>query len=357
MNNQPLQIPLFFPRRQELPPEGLTVLAGDIGGTKTNMAFFRVSKDRMEIRSEGKYHTADYPSFSAIIRTFLKERQLPAPGRICAGVAGPLVRGKVKITNLPEEIDTEEIRETIGVSEVALLNDLEVTAYGLAALDSQDLIRLHEGAEDIRGNMAIIAPGTGLGEAGLYWDGKYYYPFPTEGGHCDFSPRSDLDISIFHYLQAKYGIVSWEKLVAGPGIHDIYLFLRDLRRKPEPDWLTRALGEGDPSAVISGTAVEERDEVCVETMDLFVRYLARESSNLVLKMKATGGLFLGGGIPPKIVPLLQKEIFLKNYFDCDRMADLLQTIPVHIITRDKTALWGAAYYGAYGAAYIQNQGK
>jgi glucokinase len=345
----PSQIPLFFPRASELPSKGLTVLAGDIGGTKTNMAFFRVLPDSMEILSEGKYHTADHPSFSAIINAFLSENQLPVPDRICAGVAGPLIHGKIKITNLAEEIDSNEIKKAIGVSEVSLLNDLEVTAYGLASLKADEMVMLHNGDPGLKGNMAIIAPGTGLGEAGLYWDGKYYYPFPTEGGHCDFSPRTDLDIALFHYLQSIYGIVSWEKLVAGPGIHDIYLFLRELRKKPEPEWIKNAFKVSDPSAVISGAAVEEKDEICVEAMELFVRYLARESSNLVLKMKATGGLYLGGGIPPKIVPLLKKELFLKNYFDCDRMEHLLQNVPVYIITKEKTALWGAAYYGAYGA--------
>jgi glucokinase len=344
----PSQIPLFFPRASELPGKGMTVLAGDIGGTKINMAFFQVFQNTMEIIREGKYHTADHPSFSAIIKAFLSENTLPVPDRICAGVAGPLINGRVKITNLAEEIDSREVKNTIGVNEVSLLNDLEVTAYGLASLKAEEMIMLYKGDPELKGNIAIIAPGTGLGEAGLYWDGKYYYPFPTEGGHTDFSPRSDLDMAVFRHLQSKYGIVSWERLVAGPGIHDIYLFLRDLRKKLEPEWLKKAFAEADPSAIISGAAVEERDETCVETMELFVRYLARESSNLVLKMKATGGLFLGGGIPPKIVPLLQKEIFLNNYFDCDRMVDLLQKIPVYIITKEKTALWGAAYYGAYG---------
>jgi glucokinase len=351
MNNE-LQIPLFFPRQSQVSEKGIKILAGDVGGTKINMALYNATQNNVELIKEAKYQSADHRSFTEVIQKFLSENKLEIPERICAGVAGPVFHGKVKITNLPEELDADEIKKTIGAKEVSLLNDLEVTAYGLAALKTEDIITLHHGNAGVKGNIAIIAPGTGLGEAGLYWDAKNYYPFPTEGGHCDFSPRTDLDIDLFHFLQKKYGVVSWERLVAGPGIHDIYLFLHDLRKKLEPGWLTKELANGDPSAVISKAGVENKDEICVETMEHFVRYLARESSNLVLKMKATGGLFLGGGIPPKIAPLLQRETFLKNYFDCDRMADLLQNVPVKIITNDKTALLGAAYYGAYGAQVL-----
>ncbi len=346
--NNPLQIPLFFPRQSQVPPEGLMVLGGDVGGTKTNLALFKATENSVDLVKDVTYHSADFRSFNEIVKKFLSENGLPTPERICAGVAGPVFHGKVKITNLAEEMDSQDIRKVTGAKEVSLLNDLEVTAYGLAALTKDDIITLHEGDVSVQGNMAIIAPGTGLGEGGLYWDGEMYHPFPTEGGHCDFSPRTELDTGLCRFLQAKYGIASWERLVAGPGIHDIYLFLRTTKKKEEPAWLTDALREKDPSAVISNAGVNEQDEVCMEAMDIFVRYLARESSNLVLKMKATGGLFLGGGIPPKIAPLLQKEIFLKNYFDCDRMQSLLETVPIKIITKDKTALLGAAYYGAYG---------
>jgi glucokinase len=347
MNNS-LQLPLFFPRQSELPEKGVTVLAGDVGGTKTNMALFRATRDSVDLIKEATYHSATFHSFIEIIQKFLSENKEALPDRICAGVAGPVVNGKVKITNLAEELDIADIRKEIGVEDVSLLNDLESTAYGLAALSKDDLITLHKGDPSVKGNIAVIAPGTGLGEGGLYWDGKAYHPFPTEGGHCDFCPRTDLDLEFLHYLQAKYGIASWERIVAGPGIHDTYLFLKELRKKEEPGWLSKAMGEEDPSAAISEAAIQRKDETCIEAMDMFVRYLARESSNLVLKMSATGGLFLGGGIPPKVAPLLQSENFLKNYFDCDRMQYLLESAPIHIITKDKTALLGAAYYGAYG---------
>ena len=346
--NHNLQIPLFFPRRSQVPPEGLTILAGDIGGTKTNMALFVASRDGVDMRQEATYHSASYPSFNAMISQFLKDNRLEKPDRICAGVAGPVVQGKVRITNLPEELDQQAIQAATGVTEVSLLNDLEATAYGLAALEDADLLTINPGRPAIGGNMAVIAPGTGLGEAGMYWNGRDYFPFPTEGGHCDFSPRSSLDIELFHFLRDKYGVVSWERVVSGPAIHDIYLFLRQWRKLPEPAWLSGELGRLDPAAAISAAAIQGTDPVCVETMEVFIRYLAREASNLVLKMKATGGLFLGGGIPPKIIPLLQGDLFMKNFLDCDRMQELLEAVPVWLITKDKTALLGAAYFGAFG---------
>jgi glucokinase len=343
-----LQIPFAFARKDEMIGKEVNVLAGDVGGTKTNLALYKISNGNFAIMSEKSYHSSRHATLIDIINLFISENKLPLPDRICAGVAGPIIHGKAEITNLSWDIDVKDISAHTGVKEVHLLNDLEATAYGLAGLTKDDIITLHEGDASVKGNMAIIAPGTGLGEAGLYWDGISYHPFPTEGGHCDFCPRKETDMGLFHFLQKKYGVVSWEKAVAGPGIHDIYLFLRGIRNREEPAWLTDALKQDDPSAVISHAAVENKDAVCVEAMEMFVRYLARESSNLVLKMKATGGLFLGGGIPPKIAPLLRAENYYKNYLDCDRMQNLLQQVPIHIITNDKTAMIGAAWYGAYG---------
>ncbi|MBS1915969.1 MAG: glucokinase [Bacteroidetes bacterium] len=345
-----LQVPLSFSRESQVPEQGLKIIAADVGGTKTNMALFEATKTDVKLLKETSYHSSQYHSFPEMILQFMNEFKLNTPDRICAGVAGPVVHGSVSITNLPEQMSLQEIRNATGVQDVSLLNDLEITAYGLAALHKEDVITLQDGDASLKGNIAINAPGTGLGQCGIFWDGNLYHPFPTEGGHCDFSPRTELDFQLFHFFQNKYGIVSWERLIGGPGIHDIYLFLKELRNHQEPEWLRQALQEKDPSAVISNAAVENKDAVCTEVMEHYVRYLARESSNLVLKMKATGGLFLGGGIPPKIAPLLQREIFLKNYYDCDRMGSLLRDVPIKVIMKEKTALWGAAYYGAYGAA-------
>jgi glucokinase len=347
MTNQS-QIPFAFTGNKQITVKEISVIAGDVGGTKTNLALYRFSQNSVEVEIEKSYHSSKYSSFIDIIKLFVEENKLQLPDRICAGVAGPIIKGGAKITNLSWELDVEDIKKEVGIHEVHLLNDLEATAFGLAGLTEKDFITLCDGDPEVKGNMAIIAPGTGLGEAGLYWDGKFYYPLPTEGGHCDFCPRTDLDIDLFHWLEKKYGIVSWEKVVAGPGIHDIYLFLRSIRNMEEPGWLSDALAKDDPSSVISHAAVNNKDAVCSETMEHFVRYLARESSNLVLKMKATGGLFLGGGIPPKIAPLLQQKMYYDNYLNCDRMQNLLKEVPIKIITNEKTAQIGAAWYGAYG---------
>jgi glucokinase len=194
--------------------------------------------------------------------------------------------------------------------------------------------------------MSIIAPGTGLGEAGLYWDGSGYRPFPTEGGHCDFAPRLEIDIELLRYLQSLYGIVSWERLIAGPAIQDIFRFLCMKKKQQLPAWLTEDPSK-DESALISNAAINKTDPVAIETMDLFVRYLAHESANLVLKMKSTGGLFLAGGIPPKIAPLICDPSFIKNYLDCDRMQHVLKDVPIRIVLNHKAPLLGSACYAAY----------
>lgn len=350
-NTSPFQIPLFFTHRTNNERGNITVLAGDIGGTKTNLALYRAGSGGIGEVRNAKYHSSEFKSVNDIIQAFLKTDPSVHPQRICLGVAGPVLNGKVELTNLPWNLDIRDIRSGTGVQDVSLLNDLEATAYGLAALTPDDFISIHN-ASGQPGNMAIVAPGTGLGEAGLYWDGSCYHPFPTEGGHTDFSPRTELDMELYQYLHKKYGVVSWERVVAGPAIHDIYLFLLEARKAVTPAWLQEAFGQTDPSAVISETAIDETDAICIEAMQLFVRYLARESSNLVLKMKATGGLFLGGGIPPKIAPLLQLNTFINHFLDCDRMQQLVKQVPVRIILNDRAALLGAAYYGAYGPQAI-----
>jgi glucokinase len=343
------KIPLAFPRKSELGNKSLTILAGDVGGTKTNFALYRATKENMESIKESTYHSADYLSFQDLLHQFLLENAASIPDRISLGVAGPVLKDKVEITNLSWTLERHDLLAQTKASEVLLINDLEATAYGLAALKEDDFITIHESSGNYQGNIAIIAPGTGLGEAGLFWDGSAHHPFPTEGGHSDFAPRTDVDIELYQYLRKKYEVVSWEKVIAGPGIYDIYQFLCEIRGREKAEWLQGLLHNQDPSAVISQMAVEERDSACIETMQLFVRYLARESSSLVLKMKATGGLFLGGGIPPKITPLLQQNNFYDNYLDSDRMQHLLKNVTIKIILSNKTALLGAAYYGAYGA--------
>ncbi|WP_344973460.1 glucokinase [Compostibacter hankyongensis] len=344
-------VPLAFPRLEEAAGKEIHVLAGDVGGTKTNLALFRMHRLHAEAVHQTSYPSRSYDSLTAIIKQFLADFPHTMPDRVCIGVAGPVLKGKVDLTNLSWELDSRDIRKATGIGEVALINDLESTAYGLAALQESDLFAIREGDFDNGGNMAILAPGTGLGEAGLFWNGQTYHPFATEGGHCDFAPRTDQDMALLQHLQEKFDVVSWEHVVSGPGIFNIYTYLREAEKREEPRWLTEALKKaGDPTAVISEAAAAEKAPICREAMRLFVRYLAHEACNLVLKLKASGGLFLGGGIPPKITNMLLEERFYTHYRHCDRMQSLVESVPICVIQNDKTALLGAAYYGAYGAA-------
>ena len=344
-----MSIPLYFERSQSAVHDPLRVIAADLGGTKTNIAAFSFDGRTLTKLHHTKYHSKDYKTFSAVVNQFLNEFKIPVPDRICAGVAGPVLHEHVHLTNLNWDIDSAEVRQQVGCQEVRLINDLEATAYGLFSLKDEELDPLNRGNRNNTGNGAIIAPGTGLGEAGLFWDGHTFHPFPTEGGHCDFTVRSDLDWELHQYLHESHEVVSYEHVISGPGIHAIYTFLRDRKNRSEPAWLAEAMRHEDPSAVISETAIMEKCSLCMETMQMFVHYLARESGHLALKMKATGGLYLGGGIPPKIIPLLREDRFYKHFLHCDRMEDMLREIPIYVILNDETALLGAANYAAMGA--------
>lgn len=342
-----LKISLAFPGNRILSDEKICVLAGDIGGTKANLAIFEADKSGISLVTTSTYHSAQYPSVIKIIEQFLGENPGYRPQRVALGVAGPVFEGRAEITNLPWYIDIAEITSATGVQQVSLLNDLEATAYGLAGMNDKDFLLLHPGESGVQGNMAVLSPGTGLGEAGLFWDGRCHHPFATEGGHADFSCRNADDMELHDFLLSKYQVVSWESVIAGPAVHDIYNFLTRVKNRPADKALTESFKKNDPSALISEAAVTGSDAVCVETMKLFVRYLARECCNLILKMKATGGLFLAGGIPPKIVSLLKEPDFNESLLDCDRMQDLVKKVPVRIVLNDKAPMIGAGWYGAY----------
>jgi len=325
---------------------GKYLVAGDVGGTKTNLALFLVQPGGLEEMLSVSYASADYTSLVDLLKVFFSAFS-QKPDRLCLGVAGPVINGSVQFTNLGWDVHVFELSGALQVPEVMLLNDLESTAYGMAALDKSDFVTLQEG-HHLEGNSAIVAPGTGLGEAGLYWDGESLHPFPTEGGHCDFSPRTELDYQLLVFLQQLYGIVSWEKLVSGPAIEDIFHFLcAERNHKPVAD-LQQNISSGDGSAEISKEALHGSDPVCQETMELFVTYLARECTSMALKMKAIGGLYLGGGIPPKILPLLQKPLFMDKFMESDRMDTLLQQVGIHVILNQRAPMLGAACYAAYG---------
>jgi glucokinase len=338
--HQPL-VPISFPKRIPL-QEGKKLLAADVGGTKTHLAMITAREGEISILRETVYASNDFPSLLEIMKKFIGDESLPT--RICIAFAGPVIEGKAKATNLGWDIEARQISQDLGVSHVFLINDLEAEAYGLAALKPNDLIQIYPGNPRAKGNAAIIAPGTGLGEAGLYWDGTALFPFATEGGHTDFAPRITFDWELLQYLQHKYGHVSWERVVSGMGISNIYHFLRDIKRWEEPAWLEEKIKSESPAAAI-GAAALEGSAICEKTLQVFVRYLAVEASNLALKIGATGGLYIGGGIPPKIwTPDLQ-AIFLEHFLQVGRLRPLIESVPVQLVLNTKTVLLGAAFYG------------
>ena len=319
--------------------ENPTILAGDIGATKTLFAIFSVSEGRVLKAREERFITKDCGSFEEAIRKFLDDE---VPDLISFGVAGPVMDGKVNITNVGTVLNSKQMSEALNQVPVYFINDLEATGYGISWLKDEELKLIFEGRKNATGNIAIIAPGTGLGEAGAYWDGHKYHPFSTEGGHCDFASRTQEDFDLYNYLKEKYTHVSWERVVSGNGIIQIFEFLQE--KKEIPAWLTTQLRNEDAAKVISSSA--KKVEICGQTMQLFFGYLAQEAGQLALKTKATGGLFIGGGIMPQILSLLDIDAFVQQFTDFGRLKFLLETIPVKVILNEQTALLGAAAFGA-----------
>lgn len=320
----------------------IRILSGDIGGTKTRLAVITVDGTRLHTERERDYASRDYAVFEDLLGDFLLDSDIP--GRAAFGIAGP-VRGRVvQTTNLPWRIDADALQRRFGFAHCALLNDLEATASGLPALSAEDFLTLHAGLARASGNVAIIAAGTGLGEAGLFWDGQRHHPFATEGGHTSFSPGDDMEIALLKHLQQRHTHVSWERIVSGPGLVSLHEFLCLHRNAPIPDWLQHEMRQGDAAAVIANVAMSARDELCVEALDWFVRLFGAEAGNLALKVMSRGGLYLGGGIAPKILPRLQTGAFLNAFFNKGRMRPLLEAMPVRVILNDRAALYGPALH-------------
>lgn len=319
------------------------LLSGDIGGTKTRLALAEVTGGRVQIHREQRFTSQHYATFEDLLGEFLADEG----GTVAAafGVAGPVNGTVAQATNLPWRLDAAVLRARFGFSRCHLLNDLEATAWGLSALGADDLLTLQTGVPDARGNRAIIAAGTGLGEAGLYWDGQLHHPFATEGGHTTFSPRDALEITLLQYLQQRHRHISWERVVSGMALPDLYTFLLEQRNQSMPAWLAQDVS-GPDAAAISAAALQQRDALCVETLNWFVRLYGAEAGNLALKTMSRGGIYIGGGIAPKIVPLLQSGGFLDAFNDKGRMRPLLEAMPVRLILNDRAALYGPALYAA-----------
>jgi glucokinase len=323
----------------------MIILAGDIGGTNTRLAIFEVEDERPKVILEQTYRSKEHGNLEEIVSQFLTQSGANVKAA-CFGVAGPVRDGRARTANLPWVIDASELARLTGSAPVTLINDLEANAYGLDGLDSDDFVLLNEGAPDVRGNEAIISAGTGLGEAGLRFEAGKRRPFATEGGHADFAPRDELQIDLLRFLMAETPHVSCERVLSGPGLLNIYRFLRDTKRFAEPAWLAEQVSKKDPSAVISKMALEEESELCVQALDIFVSIYGAEAGNLALRVLATGGVFVGGGIAPKIIRKLKKSGFIETFVAKGRMRSLMEAIPVRVIMNDKTALLGAALRAA-----------
>ena len=319
----------------------MRVLAGDVGGTKTRLALMEPGEGFLRVRAEAEYPSADYAGLAEAAQAFLSG-QTEAVDAAAFGLPGPVVADQVRTTNLPWTVAAEELRRALGIRTVALLNDLEATAYGIGELDPADVEVLAEGDPRAGGNAALIAPGTGLGEAGLFWDGARHRPFATEGGHADFAPADETDAALHAHLAEQFGHVSWERVLSGPGLTNVHAFLRTYRDKAVPNWLAREVDTGDAPAAISRAAEARSCPVCAEAMDRFVRYFGAEAGNLGLAFMATGGVYLGGGIPPRIAGRLLEPDFLEAFRAKGRMRELMERMPVRLIRNDRAALLGAA---------------
>jgi len=321
------------------------VLAGDIGGTTTRLAVLNVSGRELDTLAKASYPSQQYTSLNEVIEDFQDTHQHSLHAA-CFGVAGPVQQQTANITNLPWQISAADIAEHLDLDRVSLLNDLGATAWGLRTLHADDVYILQEGIELAAGNAAIIAAGTGLGEAGFYFDGHKHHPFACEGGHTDFSPQTELDMALLRHLQTRHEHVSWERVVSGNGLVSIHECLCQLRQQPAPDWLQQAMRAGDPAAVISETAQQGSDAICVEALGLFVHLYGVEAGNLALKIMATGGLYVAGGIAPKIMQQMQDGTFIKAFCAKGRMQGLLERMPVRVVLNDEAALQGAAVYAS-----------
>lgn len=319
------------------------ILVGDIGGTHTRLALLSQKGGRLTLEHEHIYSSREHAGLGEIITHFIdnKSAQLEVA---CFGIAGPVLNGRANVSNLAWVVDALEISRNLAISPVWLINDLLAHACGIADLENKDVVVLNTGTP-CAGNAALIAAGTGLGEAGLFWDGATYRPFQGEGGHADFGPNNELELALHRYLMRKFGHVSWERVLSGPGITNIYDFLRESGTEQEPAWLHEELSRApDQSALISQHGLEAKVPICERTLDIFVSLYGAEAGNLALRVMAVSGIFISGGIAGKILPKMREPQFMKAFVSKGRMTYLLESVPVKVIVNEHIGLLGAARY-------------
>ncbi len=317
------------------------ILAGDIGGTNARLAYFQPQNGHLRLVSERVFPSREHSELGEIVSKFLDDSGT-RPEMACFGIAGPVHNGRVETSNLPWVVEQSRLAKQIHLPATLLINDLEASAWGIGALTDEDLVPLNRVSGPAVGNQGVIAPGTGLGEAGLFWDGSRHRVFACEGGHTDFGPQGDLQIELVRYLQARFGHVSYERILSGPGLVNVYEFLRDSGCGQESAEFAKAMKTGDPAAVISGAALDGTQTLAAKALDTWISVYGAEAGNLALKVMATGGMFLAGGISPKILAKLKGPLFMQSFLEKGRLRPLLKAIPVHVVTNEKTCLLGAA---------------
>lgn len=320
------------------------ILAGDIGGTKTNLALYAQIDGGLVLRRQQQFASSDFSTLIEVIDAFWEEGGRVQPAAACFGIAGPVINGYCRATNLPWEIETSELQGYLHTASIRLINDLEATAYGMLYLKREEFVQLNPDAAIVDGNCAVIAAGTGLGEAMLYFDGSRYHPIASEGGHSDFAPVTAQQDALLAWLRKHYpDHVSYERILSGPGIYALYEFLLESGFAPEPPRMQNISSGEDRSAMVSRCAIEEKDPLCSEVLRLFVEIYAAEAGNLALKTLSLGGLYIGGGIAPKILPFLDADSFMSNFVRKGRFEKLLSSMQVKISLNPDTALLGAAH--------------
>jgi glucokinase len=319
------------------------ILAGDIGATKTNLGYFELNKGILKLKKVSSFPSRDYRDLKSILKEFMKDHHAVLQGA-CFGIAGPINQGFCKATNLPWVVNQAVLMRVLKTKKVSLINDMEATANGIQVLPKKAFALLNPCKPEPKCNIAVLAAGTGLGEGMLLWDGKKYHASGSEGGHADFAPCNKTELDLCRYLFDKFGHSSYERVLSGPGLLNIYQFLKEKKGGQEPAWLTKELAQDDPGLVITENAHDKLNKLCVKTMDLFCAIYGAEAGNLALKLLARGGVYLGGGIAPKILHKLQDGTFKKAFRSKGRFSKFLSKIPVYVILEEKTALYGAAMY-------------
>ncbi|MBQ0153099.1 MAG: glucokinase [Chryseobacterium sp.] len=341
------KFPLFLPGVNNSNNNNISIIGADISEVVTHVGYYISTNGGIETKIQKKYNTAEYANFSEILTQFLAEENIENAKRLGIAVPGPVLHGKSTPERLGWSLDVEVFKRDFGFEQVNLLNDQEASAYGVALLQDEDLDPIHTSGHLEKGNVAFITPSLGLGEAGYFYDGEFLRPFATEGGHSEFSPRTTVEVEFYQFLNNIYGIVSWENVISKTGLFNIYRFLRDVKRHPEPAWLGDRLANGNFTEEIFKAAMEEDVLICKITLDTFIEFLARESNNLTLKLKATGGLLIGGDIAKIIRKYIDKDKFYEIFKISDKMEEMLKNIPIYVINTETSSVNGAALYTAY----------